>query len=412
MSAFVPNDIVFSDQAWKSLRPLLLSSGFAVAETRRLENTVSPQVLVDALRITSDPPRGEEFPPLADWMVWVVRPHPPQSAGEWIKQIQPRASQSLVLGQFSTMQPESWDAVHFRDGVITPLDSFRVVGPGMLKVCRESSDVADGESLDRDSRTRGALGDEVYKKVRRSTVTLVGAGRTGSQFAWQLAALGVKHLRLIDPDHLEEHNLNAMPGLAASDVGSAKIEVLAERLTAFRPDILVTALKTSATDATAVQLMRQPAELLVTCCDNDTPRLAAALIARETLKPHLDVGTHVARDGQTWRLSGDIRFVLPGEGCVVNCVGGLGDREQAFYELAAPPNSLPRGPIVSLGCAKSREPDATECDRGGNRHRDLVPIPGRSTRQLLAAVALGNLEKGLAANAAPVSSRSDCWLCG
>lgn len=341
MSAFVPLEVLFSPKAWRALRPLLVSPGFALGECRRLVCPNASAVLVDYLTVSPRCPRGQQFPPLADWLVWHVGPSTPEPVEDLIDQIEPRASQSLVVGQFSIAHPDLWNAVHWHAGQITPLAGFRVVGPGMLKVNREADEMPDEDSQDRDSRTRGALGDDLFQKLRRSTVTLVGAGRNGSQMAWQLA--GIKHLRLIDPDILEDNNLNAAPGLSAADGGRPKVRALADRLTAFRPDLLVTALQASATEPAAVELLLQPADLLITCCDSDTPRLAASLIARETLKVHLDVGTHIERQGNQRRMFADIRLLLPGVGCAAECVGGLADREQTFYELSAPLGTLHRG---------------------------------------------------------------------
>jgi hypothetical protein len=410
VSSIVPEEIIFSPKAWRSLRPLLLSPGFAVAECRRLMNSTSPAFLVDELMISPRCPRGEQFPPLADWLVWSVGQEAPDSAQELIEEIEPRASQSLVVGQFSIPQPELWDAVHWHSGQITPLSGFRVIGPGMLKVNREPEEVSTEESQDRESRTRGALGDEVYRKIRRSTVTLVGAGRNGSQMAWQLAALGVRHLRLIDPDVLEARNLNAAPGLLASDAGRSKVRALAERLIAFRPDLLVTALEASATETSAVDLMRQPADLLITCCDSDAPRLAAALVARDTLKVHLDVGTQIEREGDERRMFGDVRLLLPSEGCI-RCVGGLVDREQTFYELAAPVGTLHRGVqlswqtqragsllqwnAIAIGCAVESWCQLLSGDVRGSLWQRLNWPPGA----------------GLSVQSAIVSSADDCWLC-
>ncbi len=410
MSLMEPQEVVFGPKAWRALRPLLLSPGFAVGECRRLETTTSSAYLVDDLRVSSEIPQGQQFPPLADLLVWAVDEGVPVPAQQVIDQIQPRASQSLVVGQFSIDHPEQWDAVHSQNGKITPLTGFRAVGPGMLKVSRDADDIFDQQSVERDSRTRGALGEVVYRKIRHSTVTLVGAGRNGSQLAWQLASLGVQHLRLIDPDHLEEHNLNAMPGQLASDVGRSKVRALADRLTAFRPDLLVTALEASATEAAAVSLLRQPADLLVTCCDSDTPRLATALIARETLKVHLDVGTHIEREDNDWQLFADVRLLLPGEGCM-SCVGGLADREETLYELAAPSGALRRGVI-----------ELWHTQRAGSLVQ-LNSLTVSSAVQLWCDLLAGRLSGsawqrlnwqpgiGLSTQAARVTPPEDCWLC-
>jgi hypothetical protein len=139
-------------------------------------------------------------------------------------------------------------------------------------------------------------------------------------------------------------NLDAMPGLAVADVGQPKVLALAERLLLLRPDLRVSCFDAPVTDAcVGAALRRLPAEMIVTAVDSDTARLAASLLARETLTVHLDLGASVTRDasGQVV-LAGDVRLLFPGTGCV-SCVGGLADRELTFYELFAPPHTLRRG---------------------------------------------------------------------
>lgn len=213
----------------------------------------------------------------------------------------------------------------------------------MIRAARDTDALADpaADELTRWSRTRGALGDDVWRKVRAASVAVIGASRSGSLLAWMLAALGVQRLLLVDPDVLELHNLDAMCGVTEADVGRSKTKALAERLTRFRSDLAVHALACSAADARVVDCVRG-VDLLATCVDRDMPRLAAAVLAERFLKVHLDIGTGVTGDGHERLIAGDVRLLLPGQGCV-SCVGGLPDEEEARHELLAPPGALQRG---------------------------------------------------------------------
>src|SRR5262249_47105391 len=83
-------------------------------------------------------------------------------------------------------------------------------------------------------------------------------------------------------------------------------------------------------------------DLIVTCVDQDAPRLAAAMLANRWGKVHLDIGTGIMETESGRRAGADIRLLLPGEACVV-CLGGLGNLEEARYEVAAPYGALRRG---------------------------------------------------------------------
>jgi len=171
----------------------------------------------------------------------------------------------------------------------------------------------------------------------------------GSLMAFHLAGLGASRLRLIDRDSLELANLDAMPRLTERDVGRAKVAALAKRLLAFRRDLLVPYAHRSALDLEAQRLMRRRTDLLVTCVDDDAPRLCASLIAKQTLTVHLDVATQVTRPaGEPAAIHADIRLLTPDRdgGCVA-CVGGLADVEETLYQIAAPAGALRRGEPVA-----------------------------------------------------------------
>lgn len=341
-------ELVAESAAWEqAIRQLLLQPGaVAVARLRRNRTSRCTELLITALEVRKQLPRGPDFPPVADWAVVMHASFQPAvSLANWIARIQPRPAQCLAVAIIGIgRDQDGWDGAVTLGGRNVPLAAIRVVGPGMIRAQRDA-DPADSDddpqTLERWSRARGALGDAVWRNVRAAHVALFGASRTGSNMAFLLAALGVRRLLLCDPDQLESHNLDAMPGVTEQDVGRAKVEALAERLVQFRSDLFVQGLACSARDNRVAQCAR-PADLLVTCVDDDTPRLAAALLANRLLKVHLDIGTGVSIDEQGQRtIAADIRLLLPGQGCVA-CVGGLADEEQARYELWAPPGSLQR----------------------------------------------------------------------
>src|SRR5438128_11960899 len=72
-------------------------------------------------------------------------------------------------------------------------------------------------------------GADSLSKLAGLQVTLCGAGALGSQLADNLARQGVQHLRVIDRDRVEEHNVSTQL-YGESDVGAWKVEVLRQRL--------------------------------------------------------------------------------------------------------------------------------------------------------------------------------------
>ncbi|MGO4213140.1 ThiF family adenylyltransferase [Terriglobus sp. YAF25] len=74
----------------------------------------------------------------------------------------------------------------------------------------------------------GAHSDTV---LARSRAALIGLGGGGSHIAQQLAHIGLGHFLVIDPDFIEDTNLNRLVGGTQEDVrlGTAKVDI-AERV--------------------------------------------------------------------------------------------------------------------------------------------------------------------------------------
>ncbi|MEO8495993.1 MAG: ThiF family adenylyltransferase, partial [Planctomycetota bacterium] len=323
--------------AWRKLT--VAPSLWAVAALRWNNTNEAHELLAEQLAITSSRPDGISRPPADDWLVLARADFslPTFDIRRFIAQLAPRPSQTLLVLLVDESNHAHWDARVFRRGTLHAVGQVVVVGPEMLILDRDKQAT---EADDRWSRTRGALGVRVANKIRKSEITLIGAGRNGSAAAFQFASLGVSRLRIIDGDTLGVENMDAMVGFTSADVGRSKSHVLAERLQQLRPDMAITAIDRSVLEPAAEDALKQRSGLLVTCVDHDTPRLAAAIAARRTLTPHLDIGTSVqtAQDGST-SISGDARLLLPGDGCVA-CVGGVENLEASLYDLQIPADHL------------------------------------------------------------------------
>jgi hypothetical protein len=90
-------------------------------------------------------------------------------------------------------------------------------------------------SSDRWSRQEGLVPRE---RLAGLEVTIVGVGAIGRQVAWQLAALGVPHLRLVDFDRVEPTNVTTQ-GYHHEDLGRAKVDAAASAVWQIDPTIRV-----------------------------------------------------------------------------------------------------------------------------------------------------------------------------
>ena len=83
------------------------------------------------------------------------------------------------------------------------------------------------------------IGEEGQKRLKESSVLLVGVGGLGSPAALYLAAAGVGRIGLVDGDRVDESNLQRQVIYTVSDRGEGKAEVAARRLAELNPEIRI-----------------------------------------------------------------------------------------------------------------------------------------------------------------------------
>jgi hypothetical protein len=346
MTTTPPFEVIVPFAIWRqAVMPMLTNREMVATGTLLRDPGREPTgLLLGAL--SAVPRTGANFPPLADWLA-VAAPggEPPDQPDGWIRRLQPCFAQLLVILLVGLgRNRQGWRGWITERGVIRPLAGLRIIGPGMVHaVAHRSVDSFDVGDDVRWSRLRGAVGEPVFGKLRESHVAVIGCSRSGTQAASMFAALGVRGLSLIDPDVIEPHNLDGMLLSAEADVGKKKAIALGKRLVEFRSDLAIRA-AAQPLNSHAAQAALEGVDLIVTCVDQDGPRLQAAHWAANHLVPHLDIGAGVTQTATGDRqLAADVRLLLPRAGCI-RCVGGLGDLDQAEYELHAPYGALPRRP--------------------------------------------------------------------
>jgi molybdopterin-synthase adenylyltransferase len=80
----------------------------------------------------------------------------------------------------------------------------------------------------------------LQQRLRDARVAIVGVGGLGTWTASALACAGIGHLTLIDDDVVDLSNLNRQVLFRRADVGRPKVDVAAEALAAFDPELGLT----------------------------------------------------------------------------------------------------------------------------------------------------------------------------
>ena len=170
---------------------------------------------------------------------------------------------------------------------------------------------------DRMARLRAAFGDEAVQRLRDSTVAVVGAGGTGSAAIEVLARAGVGKIVMIDPDRLEQSNLErvhrAWPEHATSN--EFKVSVARKHVLAIDPTVEAIACVGRLPQLEVLDLLLS-ADIVIGCTDQQHSRLALSDLAVRYLLPAIDCG--VLLEGDAGRVTGQIiqlaRF-LPSDPC-------------------------------------------------------------------------------------------------
>jgi len=197
-------------------------------------------------------------------------------------------------------------------GAFAPLASTAVVGDDLRYWFPEPA--SSGPVPEFARRHAQAFGAGTTAVLRRLAVAVVGCSGTGSPVVEQLARLGVGRLVLVDPDAVEEKNLNRIIHATMADAqgGRAKVDVAAA---AVRRMGLGTAVDAVRGHLLAPDVVRRVAECDVVfgCTDSAEARHLANRLAVFYAMPYIDVGVRLEADGAGGisQICGTVHYLQP-----------------------------------------------------------------------------------------------------
>lgn len=181
------------------------------------------------------------------------------------------------------------------DGSFQALDSVLVAGDDIHFWPSE----VDGELPAFAQRHAQLFGAGTTHRLRRLSIAVVGCSGTGSPLIEQLARLGVGKLVLVDPDIVEEKNLNRIVNATRDDADQhrPKVEVLARAIAAMGLGTSVVPLAENLISRSAVEAVAQ-CDVLFGCMDGVEGRHLLNRLAAHYLIPYFDLGVKLQADGQ------------------------------------------------------------------------------------------------------------------
>ena len=175
------------------------------------------------------------------------------------------------------------------------------------------------------------LGADSEIVLGRTRAALVGLGGGGSHVAQQLAHIGVRSFLPIDPDCMEDTNLNRLVVGTMEDVklGTPKVDIAERVIKAVNPAAEVLKRRASWTEVTAEL---RDVDVILACVDSMICRTELEAFARRFLIPLIDIGMDVHESSGEFSISGQVMLSLPGKPCM-RCMGLI--TEEALAQEAA-----------------------------------------------------------------------------
>jgi molybdopterin-synthase adenylyltransferase len=196
------------------------------------------------------------------------------------------------------------------------------------------------------------LGADSETVLNCSRAALVGVGGGGSHIAQQLAHIGLGHFLVIDPDFIEDTNLNRLVGATLEDVrlGTAKVDIAERVIKSVNPSAEVVKRLVSWSEVTAEL---RDVDVIFACVDSMACRSELESFARRFLIPLIDIGMDVHESNGEFSIGGQVMLSMPGKPCM-RCMGLVTAealaKEAAHYGAAGgkPQVVWPNGTLASV----------------------------------------------------------------
>ena len=183
-------------------------------------------------------------------------------------------------------------------------EKVRVVGPQSYTIYSNDNIAPPPLRKEVLKRTFDTWGRESQNTIARLKVGIVGLGSVGCIVAEAIARIGISQVTLIDPDKVEEHNLDRLLYGTARDIGKLKVDLAAEAMqrNATAQKLQITALPFSIHTEVAYKAALD-CDILFSCVDRPVARDVLNYIAQAHLIPIIDGGIAVESDRRKDRLS-------------------------------------------------------------------------------------------------------------
>ncbi|QDT33946.1 ThiF family adenylyltransferase [Thalassoglobus polymorphus] len=194
---------------------------------------------------------------------------------------------------------------------LEPIDVLSVVGDDLNFWF--ASDVKSDDMPGFAWRNAQAFGAGTTGLLRQLSVAVVGCSGTGSPMLEMLMRHNVGHLVLVDPDRIDEKNLNRITFARKSDIGQLKVEVAEKWIKSVALGTVVEALPHNLCEPAIIRRVAE-CDVVVGCMDSAEGRWLLNKLATFYCMPYFDVGIRLDADGHGGinQICGSVNYLQPG----------------------------------------------------------------------------------------------------
>ena len=200
--------------------------------------------------------------------------------------------------------------------------------------------------MDRFDRQRKIFGDTGQKRLRATTVGIVGGGGLGSFVVLELAYLGVGKIVIVDHDLLKDSNRNRLVGALLSHAeGVPKVQLLRELAMHIDSEIEIEVMQ-ARVESPEAQAALAGVSVVVGCVDHDGPRFVLNEFCCKRGLPLIDAASDTKPEKDRVLFGGRVCVVTPETGCLM-CRDVLDQNEIQDY-FASPEQQADRDAIYGV----------------------------------------------------------------
>ena len=171
-------------------------------------------------------------------------------------------------------------------------------------------------------RTIQAFGERTYNSLNNLSVGVIGCSGTGSPTIEQLVRLGVKKIVLVDPDLIEEKNLNRILNSTMEEAKRkfSKVSVLAKAIKNIGLGTSVEIFQNNLYDNIKVVKALIECDILFGCMDSVDGRHLLNQLCSFYLIPYFDIGVKLEADGKGSidQICATVNYIQPGKSSLIS----------------------------------------------------------------------------------------------